>query len=119
MSLSTETTRAPRLWRRSAIAAVLLAGTALGGFAVGHAGLAATEATPGAPVNPPGSGMTGHTLPDFTDLVTQVKPAVVSITTKLQASPAADEDAAAIADAVPAVPVRRHGPADGTAGARR
>ena len=93
MSLSTETTRAPRLWRRSAIAAVLLAGTALGGFAVGHAGLAATEATPGAPVNPPGSGMTGHTLPDFTDLVTQVKPAVVSITTKLQASPAADEDA--------------------------
>lgn len=92
MSLSTETTRAPRLWRRSAIAAVLLAGTALGGFAVGHAGLAATEAAPGAPVNPPGSGMTGHTLPDFTDLVTQVKPAVVSITTKLQASPAADED---------------------------
>ena len=92
MSLSTETTRAPRLWRRSAIAAVLLAGTALGGFAVGHAGLAATEATPGAPVNPPGSGMTGHTLPDFTDLVTQVKPAVVSITTKLQASPASDED---------------------------
>ena len=74
------------------MAAVLLAGTALGGFAVGHAGFAATEATPGAPVNPPGSGMTGHTLPDFTDLVTQVKPAVVSITTKLQASPASDED---------------------------
>ena len=68
------------------MAAVLLAGTALGGFAVGHAGFAAPEATPGAPVNPPGSGMTGHTLPDFTDLVTQVKPAVVSITTKLQAS---------------------------------
>ena len=63
---------------------VLLAGTALGGFAVGHAGFAAPEATPGAPVNPPGSGMTGHTLPDFTDLVTQVKPAVVSITTRLQ-----------------------------------
>ena len=92
MSLSNETTRTPRLWRRGAIAAVLLAGTALGGFAVAHAGLAATEATPGAPVNPPGSGMTGHTLPDFTDLVTQVKPAVVSITTKLQASPASDED---------------------------
>jgi serine protease Do len=92
MSLSNETTRTPRLWRRGAIAAVLLAGTALGGFAAAHAGLAATEATPGAPVNPPGSGMTGHTLPDFTDLVTQVKPAVVSITTKLQASPASDED---------------------------
>ncbi len=36
--------------------------------------------------------MTGHTLPDFTDLVTQVKPAVVSITTRLEADPSADED---------------------------
>ena len=84
-----------RLWRRTALATVLLAGTALGGYAVGHSGMAATEAatgaTAGAPVNPPGSGMTGHTLPDFTDLVTQVKPAVVSITTKLQAAPASDE----------------------------
>ena len=84
MTLSTETPRATRLWRRSAMAAVLLAGTALGGFAVGHAGFAAPEATPGAPVNPPGTGMTGHALPDFTDLVTQVKPAVVSITTRLE-----------------------------------
>ena len=92
MTLSTETPRATRLWRRSAMAAVLLAGTALGGFAVGHAGFAAPEATPGAPVNPPGTGMTGHALPDFTDLVTQVKPAVVSITTRLEVGPAADED---------------------------
>jgi serine protease Do len=74
------------------MAAVLLSGTALAGFAVGHAGFAASEATPGAPVNPPGSGMTGHSLPDFTDLVTQVKPAVVSITTKLQSGAAVDED---------------------------
>jgi serine protease Do len=74
------------------MAAVLLAGTALGGFAVGHAGFAAPEVTPGAPVNPPGSGLTGHALPDFTDLVTQVKPAVVSITTRLEVGPAADED---------------------------
>ena len=74
------------------MAAVLLAGTALGGLAFGHAGFAAPESTPGTAVNPPGSGMTGHTLPDFTDLVTQVKPAVVSITTKLEASPASDED---------------------------
>ena len=36
--------------------------------------------------------MTGHALPDFTDLVTQVKPAVVSITTRMQVGPAADED---------------------------
>ena len=92
MTVSTETPRTPRHWRRTALAAVLLTGTALGGLAVGHAGFAASEATPGAPVNPPGSAMTGHALPDFTDLVTQVKPAVVSITTRLQAEPAADED---------------------------
>ncbi len=60
MSLSTETPRAPRHWRRTAMAGVLLAGTALGGLAVGHAGFAASETTPGAPVNPPGSGMTAH-----------------------------------------------------------
>ena len=62
---------------------MLLGGTALGGFAIAQSGVAATDptggATPGVPVNPPGSGMS-HTLPDFTDLVTQVKPAVVSIT---------------------------------------
>ena len=92
MSFPTETTRASRTWRRTAVAAVLLAGTALGGLAVGHAGFAASEGAPSAPVNPPGSGMTGHTLPDFTDLVTQVKPAVVSITTRLQSSPASEED---------------------------
>jgi serine protease Do len=86
---------AQRPWRRTALAAMLLAGTALGGFAIAQSGVAATDpsssATPGAPVNPPGSGMS-HALPDFTDLVTQVKPAVVSITSKMQAGPAADED---------------------------
>src|ERR1700688_3041025 len=92
MSYLSVSPRTPRLLRRTALAAVLLAGTALGGFAVGHSSLAATDMQPGAPVNPPGSGMTGHTLPDFTDLVVQVKPAVVSITTKLQASAASDED---------------------------
>ncbi len=92
MSISHETRRTGRLRVRTALAAVLLTGTALGGFAVGHAGLAAPEAGQAAPVNPPGTGMTGHTLPDFTDLVTQVKPAVVSITTKLEAKVASDED---------------------------
>ena len=80
-------------WSRSALAVVLLAGTALGGFAVGHAGLAAPDpAATAAPVNPPGTGLAAHTIPDFTSLVAQVKPAVVSITTKLQASPASDEE---------------------------
>ncbi len=94
MSISTESSpRSHRMWRRTALAAVLMAGTTLGGFAIGHAGYAAPEtAAPGTPVNPPGSGVTSRTLPDFTDLVTQVKPAVVSITTQLQAGPAADDD---------------------------
>jgi serine protease Do len=78
-------------WRRSALAVVLMAGTALGGFAVAQSGFAASEPA-GTPVNPPGSGMTGHTLPDFTDLVTQVKPAVVSITTRMQVGTGSDED---------------------------
>ena len=43
--MSHSNNRSPRLWRRTALAAVLLAGTALGGFAVGHAGFAATETT--------------------------------------------------------------------------
>ena len=77
----------PRVWRSGALAAVLLAGTALGGFAVGNTGLAQTDATA---VNPPGATVTQHVLPDFSDLVTQVKPAVVSITTKLKVTDAAD-----------------------------
>jgi len=77
----------PRVWRSGALAAALLAGTALGGFAAGNASLAQTDATA---VNPPGATVTQHVLPDFSDLVTQVKPAVVSITTKLKVTDAAD-----------------------------
>ena len=75
-------------WQRTALVAALLASTSLGGFALGHA----AWAEDGAPVNPPGTQLQPHTLPDFTDLVTQVKPAVVSITNKLSATPAAFED---------------------------
>jgi serine protease Do len=92
MSLSTVTQPVQKRWRRTAIATVLLTGTALGGFAAGHAGFAASEATPGTPVNPPGSGITDRTLPDFTNLVTQVKPAVVSITTRLAPGAGPEED---------------------------
>ena len=74
-------------WRRTALAAVLLAGTSLGGYGISHA-TAATEGS-GTPVNPPGATTMTQTLPDFTSLVTQVKPAVVSITNKMKAS--ADE----------------------------
>ncbi len=80
-------TQSPRL-RRTALAVVLLAGTALGGYAIGHTSFAAVTGTE--PVNPP-TVQTLHTIPDFVDLVKQVKPAVVSITTKLKAADASDE----------------------------
>jgi serine protease Do len=73
--------------RRTALAATLLAGTTLGGFGLWHAARAADIA----PVNPPGAQLQPHTLPDFSNLVTQVKPAVVSITNKMQATPASLE----------------------------
>jgi serine protease Do len=75
--------------RRAALAAALLAGTSLGGYAIGHNAWADDVA----PVNPPGAQLQPHALPDFSSLVTQVKPAVVSITTKFRATPAAlDQD---------------------------
>ena len=83
----TEQCRSPKLgiiWRRSALAAVLLAGTVFGGYAVGEVSMAAETA--GAPVNPPGTAAMTRTLPDFTQLVTQVKPAVVSVTNRLKDS---------------------------------
>jgi serine protease Do len=74
--------------RRAALAATLLAGTSLGGYALGHNAWADNPT----PVNPPDTQLQPHTLPDFTNLVTQVKPAVVSVTNKLQATPASLED---------------------------
>ena len=62
-------------WRRGALAAALLASTAFTGI---------TLAQPG-PVNPPAQNAPQAVLPDFTGLVVQVKPAVVSITTTIAA----------------------------------
>jgi len=73
---------------QAALVAALLAGTSLGGYALGHS----ARADDAAPVNPPGTQIQPHTLPDFTSLVAQVKPAVVSITTKFRETPAALED---------------------------
>ena len=85
--------RQPGTWRRAAVVAALLAGTSLGGFAVGHAAMTppvgsqpsspAAEST-GTAVNPVGHNAAPEVLPNFTHLVEQVKPAVVSITNKLQ-----------------------------------
>jgi serine protease Do len=69
--------------------AVLLAGTSLSGLAIAPNARAADQATA---VNPPGTQVQPHTLPDFTALVTQVKPAVVSITTRLQQAALEDDD---------------------------
>ena len=72
----------PRL-RRATLAAVLLAGTALGGFAVGETSRAATvEETQGQAVNP--TNTAAQHMPDFADLVAKAKPGVVSITTKMR-----------------------------------
>jgi serine protease Do len=70
---------------RASLVALLLAGTALGGFAVGQVGNAAESPQPGA-IQPQAPAAP---LTDFSGLVKQVKPAVVSITTRLQ--PGSDE----------------------------
>ncbi len=77
-----------RLPVRTALAAVLLAGTALGGFAIGHSSPAAEPATQDHVIRPTPPQAT---LPDFSHLVKQVEPAVVSITTKLRTSQVAEE----------------------------
>jgi serine protease Do len=64
----------PKPWRRTAFGAALLATTALAGFALAQPG----------PVNPPSMPAPQAVLPDFTNLVTRVKPAVVSITTTIK-----------------------------------
>jgi serine protease Do len=71
-------------FRHGAIAAVLLASTALAGVAA--------RADTVTPVNPPSQQVLPHTLPDFADLVARVKPAVVSITNKMKPSEVALEE---------------------------
>ena len=67
--------------------ALLLAGSTLSGASILTAQAANTAP---APVNPPAA--TAH-IPDFADLVAQVKPAVVSITVRMQASAEGPEGA--------------------------
>ncbi len=73
--------------RRTALTAALLAGTAFAGCAPAFA------IDAGAPVNGPAVAPAARPLADFSGLVTQVKPAVVSITTRFKATPAALEGA--------------------------
>ena len=75
-----------RTANRRAVTALLLAGTALAGFAAGHAGLA--DPAPSGAIVPTG---VRHPIPDFVALVAQVKPAVVSVTVKLAATQVGDD----------------------------
>ena len=74
---------------RTGLAVALLAGTALGGYALGHISPAAEESSAQdhviRPTPPP------VVMPDFVQLVKQVNPAVVSVTTKLRGAQAAEE----------------------------
>ena len=87
--MTTEQPRSPRRLR-GALMVALLGATALSGFAAGHVVLAAdTPAAQGAPITP---AAPAQAIPDFADLVARVKPAVVSITTQMRTSAAADEE---------------------------
>ncbi len=84
--------RSVHRWRRTT-AAALLAGSTLGGFAVVGPGSqpALAQAQAGKEAGAIKPQMPSQRLPDFTSLVKQVKPAVVSITSILKAD-AVDED---------------------------
>ncbi len=73
---------------RGALLAGLLSTTALAGFAAGHVGHAADAPAAAQPIQP---AAPAQVLPDFTALVTRVRPAVVSVTTELKPQAAADE----------------------------
>ena len=78
---------------RHGLAAVLLAGTMLGAPAAGWASPPAQAATQASGAISP--QMPAQRLADFTGLVKQVKPAVVSITSMLKADAAEDEEGGA------------------------
>ncbi len=80
--MTSQTRKTPR----RLVAYMLLAGTTLGGMALGdawsaHAQAEGLQPKPGA-IQP---AQLNHPLPDFVALVNQVKPAVVSITSKMRA----------------------------------
>jgi serine protease Do len=86
-------TPTPHPPRRRVAAYALLAGTALGGFAMGNAYVAHAQ-SPASVVEPkPGAiePTQGSHLPDFVNLVKEVKPAVVSITSKMRAGEEEEE----------------------------
>ncbi len=82
--------------RRTALAAVLLGGTALAGFAAIHGTQAVADTlsvNQNAVAEQSQPAALARTLPDFVALVSRVKPAVVSITTEMTSMPASEQDA--------------------------
>jgi serine protease Do len=75
------TTVSPRTSLRRLLTATLLASTMLGGLTAGGIVMATAQETPKAGAIQP--SQLSHPLPDFVNLVKQVKPAVVSITVKM------------------------------------
>jgi serine protease Do len=69
--------------RRSSLAIALLAATALGGYGLGHGAFAEDVSKP-----PVGAG---QVLPDFTELASRVKPAVVTVLSDLAPGAATDD----------------------------
>jgi len=67
---------------------MLLAGTALGGYSAAHLGRAAGNEDAGGAISVPGR----RAMADFADLAAQVRPAVVSITSKMEVAEGADSD---------------------------
>ncbi len=96
-----------RLKLRHTLVAVLLTGTAIGGFTFAAdswaQGAPSTTQTTQAPSGAIQPAATPHLIPDFADLVTQVKPAVVSITVKMKPQQVADDED------VPMLPGMRRG----------
>jgi serine protease Do len=74
---------------RGAFAAALLGATALAGVAAFH-GVATAATDAGTQVAVIAPAKPAQALPDFADLVARVKPAVVTITTKLAVTPASE-----------------------------
>ncbi len=89
---------APRNRLRAAFVATLLGATALGEFAAIETGRAADSpvnapaavAQPAQPATAQAAPL--HAMPDFVDLVSQVRPAVVQVTNHLAVQPAADTE---------------------------
>jgi serine protease Do len=79
--MSEKTPATPRRLR-AGLAVALLAGTALAGFGAGQIALAAPDSAGAAQIAP---AAPARALPDFADLVSRVKPAVVTVTTEMQA----------------------------------